>query len=642
MCWGSSGREKGRTLLKTLSVQSQILPQVEVENPLNVVIIVTYAHPYIGSGLGVVAKFQAEYLAAKGHHVTLISSNIPKTAKMFVFNDVTYIKAPALALLERLHIPVPILFFNQSVMQSIRKADIIHIHDVLYPSSFFAAIVAKLYGKKVILTQHVPHVAYNNKLINTIEKLAFYTIGLTTLWASDAAIVINASVHRWITQYKKEVHYLPNGVDFKLFHKPTEQEKQTIREKYHLPLDKFVVLFVGRFVPKKGFDILYRAKDPSYLLVFVGGGIIPDHIQSDDSVRIVGPLPQEELALMYQASDAFVLPSYGEGFPLSIQEAMATGLPIITSKYNNFEQIRNSPFITYIDITEMDIRAAIKKIQSDAVLRKDMSEYSTKVARENYSWEKNNARLLDIYYKKPQLSNTRKAVYVTTSWDDGHKLDVRLAALLKKYEIKGTFYVCPQDREFKHEDLLSPQELLSISEDFEIGGHTITHPHLSQITLAQADEEIAQSKVYLQEILQREITAFCYPYGDYNNGVKALVKKHGYKLARTTRRYKFNIAQDVFELPTTFHTYAHYSDLHKILSFAKFSLTNLKEYWDWEKLAIALFDSTCLHGGVFHLWGHSWEIEKNNGWQKLENILAYVAERKHVIHQTNTDTLSNY
>jgi glycosyltransferase involved in cell wall biosynthesis len=368
---------------------------------------VTYAHPYIGSGLGVVAKFQAETLASRGHNVTLISSNIPQTSKMFVFNSVTYLKVPAAALLERLHVPVPILFFNKSVIRAIRNADIVHVHDMLYPSSFLGAILAKIYKKRVILTQHIPHVRYSNKIINVIEKFAFYTIGLVTLLASDAAIVLNTSVHKWIKQYKNEVHHLPNGVDFKLFHRPTEQEKQAIRERYNIPLDKFIVLFVGRFVPKKGFDILYNAKDPSYLLVFVGGGIIPEHIKSDHCVRIIGPLPQEDLAMIYKASDVFILPSYGEGFPLSIQEAMATGLPIITSKQNNLDQTLDSPFITYIDRTETDIKSAIKKIQSNRTLRKDMGEYSGKIARENYSWEKNTAKLLDIYHQTLKLADRR-------------------------------------------------------------------------------------------------------------------------------------------------------------------------------------------------------------------------------------------
>ena len=232
-----------------------------------------------------------------------------------------------------------------------------------------------------------------------------------------------------------------------------------------------------------------------------------------------------------------------------------------------------------------------------------------------------------------------KVTYVTTSWDDGHKLDIRLASLLRKYGIKGTFYVCPQDREFKKADLLSTQSLLSISKDFEIGGHTITHPHLTRITASEADDEIAQSKSYLEEILQKEVTAFCYPYGDYNDEVKSLVKKHGYRLARTTKRYAFDIPQDTFELPTTFHTYSHYSDLHKILSFSEFSLMKLKKYWNWETLAIELFDYTCKMGGIFHLWGHSWEIEENHGWQSLENVLAHIAQRNEIVHKSNTEIL---
>jgi peptidoglycan-N-acetylglucosamine deacetylase len=235
-----------------------------------------------------------------------------------------------------------------------------------------------------------------------------------------------------------------------------------------------------------------------------------------------------------------------------------------------------------------------------------------------------------------------KVVVVTTSWDDGHRLDTRLAALLKKYGVKGTFYICPQDREFESRDLLSTQDILTISEDFEVGGHTITHPHLTRVVVAEADDEIARSKSYLEEILQREVTAFCYPYGDYNDEVKALVKKHGYKLARTTQRYAFDIPRDTFELPTSFHIYSHYSDLHKILAFSKFSLNKVKAYWDWEKLAIALFDHTCQNGGIFHLWGHSWEVEENNGWQKLENILAHIAKINTVVYQTNTEILSNY
>jgi len=236
--------------------------------------------------------------------------------------------------------------------------------------------------------------------------------------------------------------------------------------------------------------------------------------------------------------------------------------------------------------------------------------------------------------------NNQKKVQVTTSWDDGHKLDVKLGALLKKYDITGTLYVCPKDCEFSVGDLLQENEIKALSKDFEIGGHTINHPHLSQVPVDEAAKEIQESKIYFENMLGREQTAFCYPYGDYNEAVKEEVKKAGYKMARTVNRYAFSVQEDPFAMPTTFHTYQHYTDLHKIFSFANFSISKTIAYWDWETLAKALFDYTYENGGVYHLWGHSWEVEKYKGWEKLERVLAYIAHKNDVLYQTNTEVLS--
>jgi peptidoglycan-N-acetylglucosamine deacetylase len=53
---------------------------------------------------------------------------------------------------------------------------------------------------------------------------------------------------------------------------------------------------------------------------------------------------------------------------------------------------------------------------------------------------------------------------VTTSWDDGHKLDLKLARLLQKYNIAATFYISPANREFSKRDLLSEQEIQTLED----------------------------------------------------------------------------------------------------------------------------------------------------------------------------------
>ena len=183
-----------------------------------------------------------------------------------------------------------------------------------------------------------------------------------------------------------------------------------------------------------------------------------------------------------------------------------------------------------------------------------------------------------------------KKIIVTTSWDDGHKLDIRLANLLKKYGIKATFYISPEDHEYKKEDLLTNEEIKNLAKDFEIGAHTITHPHLSKISLMQADYEIRESKKYLEKVTGRNITSFCYPYGDYNQKIVQLVIKNDFKLARTINRFSFDKPSKPFEMGTTFHSYKHYSEIPTIFRFTKINIFTILKYTNWENSAMDLFD----------------------------------------------------
>ena len=86
---------------------------------------------------------------------------------------------------------------------------------------------------------------------------------------------------------------------------------------------------------------------------------------------------------------------------------------------------------------------------------------------------------------------------VTTSWDDGSKLDLRLAELLEKHGVKGTFYV---PRSYLDEPLQG-SDIVALDEEFEIGAHTLHHVALTTIPPEEAKREIDSSKVYLEELL---------------------------------------------------------------------------------------------------------------------------------------------
>ena len=233
----------------------------------------------------------------------------------------------------------------------------------------------------------------------------------------------------------------------------------------------------------------------------------------------------------------------------------------------------------------------------------------------------------------------KKEMIVTISWDDGQKLDLKFANLLKKYGLKGTFYISPRHREWDKEKLLSDEEIYQLSRDFEIGCHTMTHQWLTKIREDQAYREILDSKLFLESIIKKEIKSFCYPYGNYNDKIINLVKKEGFIVGRTSKRHSFNYPQDPLILETTLHTYNHILDLFRILKFSKFSLLEFYKNLDWENLAKRMFDYILERGGVYHLWGHSKEIDARNQWSKLENVLIYVSGKKNIRYLTNAEIL---
>ena len=227
----------------------------------------------------------------------------------------------------------------------------------------------------------------------------------------------------------------------------------------------------------------------------------------------------------------------------------------------------------------------------------------------------------------------------TTSWDDGYKLDIRLADLLDQYGCKGTFYVCPRKQHGK--DTMSNEEIAELRERHEIGAHTLRHSKLTEVSSLLAKEEIEESKAWIEQITGAACTMFCYPYGFSNDAIMQLVKDAGYKGARTTTQLQFTF-DDAFAMSTTLQIapfpkrktwsrWWHPLDQYGPLRVKRKRLNQIgipkQDRKDWLSLAKALFDEAAncqLPTANFHLWGHSHEIEKYNMWGDLEKFLAHV------------------
>lgn len=81
-------------------------------------------------------------------------------------------------------------------------------------------------------------------------------------------------------------------------------------------------------------------------------------------------------------------------------------------------------------------------------------------------------------------------------------------------------------------------------------------------------------------------------------------------------------------LPTTVHVYTHLSDMLQLPNYRTIN---------WQKLAQYFFDQVMEFGGIFHLWGHSWEVDKNNEWKNLEEVLQYISNMEDVKYINNSE-----
>jgi peptidoglycan/xylan/chitin deacetylase (PgdA/CDA1 family) len=237
-------------------------------------------------------------------------------------------------------------------------------------------------------------------------------------------------------------------------------------------------------------------------------------------------------------------------------------------------------------------------------------------------------------------------ITVTTSWDDGDALDLRLAELLSKYGIKGTFYISREESR----KLLSEDELRTIAAmGHEIGAHTLSHPDLTKIPFEQKCEEMAGSKKWLEGVLGAEVLMFCYPFGRFDAESKRAVREAGFKGARTTVAGSVAVPADPFEMNTTLQVYPFPFRKKDARSF---SWRYLLQPWyqrggefrslgvsllamrSWKSVAQAAL-ANVPEGGTFHVWGHSWEIEKYGMWGEFEEFLQFLAVRSDCRFVTN-------
>jgi glycosyltransferase involved in cell wall biosynthesis len=212
-----------------------------------------------------------------------------------------------------------------------------------------------------------------------------------------------------------KIHLIPNGVDTALFAPVNAKQKSLLREKLNLPQAAIIAIYTGRLVSYKGLPLLLRVWDEircrhenAILLLAGTGGLdihnceaqLHDYVKSaglKEMVWFLGPV--QNVPEYLQAADLFVFPTENDAFPSSLIEAMACGLPIITTPVGAMKTIvtHQETGLLVEPGNHRQLYEAIEAIISDDALASRLGQACRQIAQERYSAGSMIRKYLDLF-----------------------------------------------------------------------------------------------------------------------------------------------------------------------------------------------------------------------------------------------------
>ena len=219
-----------------------------------------------------------------------------------------------------------------------------------------------------------------------------------------------------------------------------------------------------------------------------------------------------------------------------------------------------------------------------------------------------------------------KAKAFTLSYDDGVEQDLRFMEIIDKYALKCTFNLnsgitSPEGTVFPKGRIHRVLPASALIEHYgkngnEVATHGYTHPWLEKLTTSGVVYEIMKDREALESMFGRIVRGHAYPFGTYNDGVVEALRQCGIAYARTVK------STESFELPTDWlrlNPTCHHNN-PKLFEL-------IERFKNYDGIAPKLF----------YLWGHTYEFEECNNWDRAEDMCREISGRDDIWYATNIE-----
>ena len=284
------------------------------------------------------------------------------------------------------------------------RFDLVHCHNPM--SGVITRLAAHAtHTKPVVYTAHGFHFYKGAPIKNW---LLYYPVEYLLSFYTNQQICINIEDYERAKRFfhAQKVNYVPGvGIDVKRI-RDVKVNKSNKRKDLEIPKEAIVLVSAGELITRKNHETIIRTmaklKDKRFVYVICGHGELEAHLKEivkdlklEHQVFFLGY--RTDILEIYMASDICVFPSFQEGLPVALMEAMACGLPVVCSKIRgNTDLVDNNGGILIKPTDVESYAGAILKLGNDKSLRETMGSYNQRIV-EKFDVEKISSAMIMIY-----------------------------------------------------------------------------------------------------------------------------------------------------------------------------------------------------------------------------------------------------